>query len=614
MEPSRSNGRAAPAADHSSLFKSLGEVASLINASSDLDATLRHLLEAVCREAPWDAGGIMSVDPEAGYAQVIARHDPGPRAALLSDRWLLAESPSRLALARNQPVIIRDAQKSRQFPGYRREALEVGYRTVVVLPMEHRGPLGHRTVLSVRSREVVPVSPAEIALLRFVVHLGDIAMNKARSLAEEQAFGARLRSALAAHQSLLDQVLASGSVELAASKAGSMLPNPLVIVDLTSWRVLSEHSPTPAVIDDADWRGALAGEDARQFLDLARRRFPGGRPVALELDVSVAGRRVRAPATICPLTVDGERVGALIVFSRSADFHDLDHLLLESARFGLSVQMMRSYVAHAAEARSLEDLFADLLDGNARVADGIQEHARRLGVDLGAPARIVVCSLSEGEKPSGAQALELRAAATRIARRFDERAAVVLRSGAVLVRHSIDPRKSSDPRALMQRLAEEIRTLAGRMPIVVQSKICRRPEDYAPAWQECSRIRDLARRFGRSGITAAEDFGPFPVLMSAVDEPEMLAFVERLIGAVARHDSAHGTPYLQTLSRFLDHGCRLQPCADALDLHVTTLRYRLLRLKDLFGVQLDTPEQRFALQLALQFRKVIDPVDGPARR
>lgn len=608
MGHSRTQG--VPAADHSSLFKSLGEVASLINASSDLDATLRHLLEAVCREAPWAAGGIMSVDPEAGYAQVIARHDPSPPGAALSDRWLLAESPSQLALARNEPVIIRDARKSRQFPGYRREAIEVGYRTVVVLPMEHRGPMGHRTVLSVRSRDIVPVSRTEIALLRFVVHLGDIAMNKARSLAEEQTFGARLRSALTAHQSLLDQVLTSGSVEMAATKVGSMLSNPLVIVDLTSWRVLSEQSPAPGVIDDAAWRAAMAGEDAQQFLDLARRSLPGGRSAALELDISAGGRRLRAPAIVCPLTVDGERVGALIVFSRTADFHDLDHLLLDSARFGLSVQMMRSYVAHAAQARGLEDLFADLLEGNSRVADGIAEHGRRLGIDLGAPARMVVCSLPEDEKVPESLALELRGAVTRIARRFDERAAVLLRTGSIVVRYAIDQRKSGDQRALMQRFGEEIRTVVGKMPIVVQSKMCRHPADYAPAWRDCARVRDLARRFGRSGIVTAEDFGPFPVLMSAVDTGEMLAFVDRLIGAMVRHDGARGTAYVKTLATFLDHGCRHQPCADALGLHVTTLRYRLSRLKDLFGLQTDTPDQCFALQLALQFRKVIDPAAG----
>lgn len=602
-----------PSSDHASLFRSLGDVASHINASGDLDTTLRHLLEAVCRETRWAAGGIMSVDTGEGYAQVVARHDPSHLGASLNDRWLLAESPSGLALSSNQPVIIKDARKSRQFPGYRREALEHGYRTVVVLPMQYRGPAGHRTVLSVRSREVVAVTPSEIALLQFVVHLGEIAMNKARSLAEEQAFGERLRSALTAHGLLLDQALADGSVEAAAAKVASLLPNPLVIVDLTSRRVMAERTPAPAAIDDAGWRAVTEGEGGQQFLDLARRGFAGGRLDARDLDVSIGGRMVRVPAIVCPLDVDGERVGALIVFSGTSDFNDLDHLLLDTARFGLSVQMMRSYVAQAAAARGLEDLYADLFDAKSRSAHDVADRARRLGVDLGAPARLVAFSLSQGEALDGAKAQELRRLVEAGMQRLGKRATAVLRDGAIVAVWPADRGKTTDMAVSARRLIDEIRSAAGETPIVVQSRICRQPEDYPAAWRECEQLRQLARRFDRSGLVTSGDFGPFLVLMSAADAGEMRGFVDDLIGAVARHDGAHGTAYIQTLSTFLDHGCRSQPCADALGLHVTTLRYRLARLKDLFGLATDTPEQRFALQLALQFHKIIIP-PNPSNR
>ncbi len=599
------------APDHPSLFRSLGDVASLINASNDLDATLRHLLEAVCSETPWAAGGIMSVDVEQGYAQVIARHDPSHIGASMNDRWLLAESPSGLALARNEPIIIRDATKSRLFPGYRREAIEHGYRTVVILPMTYREPNGHRIVLSVRSREIVAVNPSDIALLQFVVHLGEIAMKKAQSFSEEQAFGARLRSALASHGSLLDLVLADGSVEAAAEKTASMLPNPLLIVDLTSRRVRAERSPVPALIDDAAWREAIEGDDAQQFLDLAGRRFPAGRQDARDLDISVAGHQLKVRAIACPLSVDGERVGVLIVFSRTSDFSDLDQLLLDSARFGLSVQMMRSYVAHTAEARSLEDLFADLLDGKS-APDEIAARARRLGIELVMPAHMMVFSLSQDGKLSGTGSVELRRTIAHSVLRSHERATTVFRAGSIVIRYPLDRRKSTNVDALARRLMEEMRTAMGETPIVVQSGICRRPADYASAWRECRRIRDLARRFDRSGIVTARDFGPFPALMSAVDTGEMRNFVENLIGAVAKHDEAHGTCYITTLSIFLDHGCRSQACADALSLHVTTLRYRLTRLRDLFGLRMDTPEQRFALQLALQFQRIMIPCGASA--
>lgn len=587
--------------DHS-LFKALGAVASQINASSSLDQTLQHLLEAVCQRSPWSAGGIMSIDTDRGYAQTVARYDPDYLGGNLETLWPLAESPTRIAIECNEPVIIRDAQLSQEFPGYHREAIEHGYRGVIILPMDYRNQAGHRIVLSVRSRDAVDVTSDELAFLQFVVHLGQIAMDKARSLAEEQAFGERLRGVLAAHGALLDQVLGDASVAAAAAMVASLLPNPPVIVDLTARRVMSERSPLPALADDEIWRAAIAGDLGRQFLEIAGRPGRRHRFDSQALDLSIDGRAIKVPAIVCPLTVDRTRVGALVVFSPTPGSGDLDHLLLDSARFGLSVQMMRSYVTFVTEARNLEDLFADLFDGTRPLTD-IVERAERLSIDFDKPARLIVATPER--KLSAAAALELRRELTHVAERFDPRATVALRTGAVVMRCPVDRKQGDGLAALTQRVIAQIKAVTGAMPIAVLSGICRQPADYLPAWRECDRLHALAIRFGRSGLVSAEDFGPFPVLMSAADSDEMRRFVDRLIGAVAKHDAAYGAAYVRTLSTFLDHGCRSQPCADALGIHVTTLRYRLERLKDLFGLTTDTPDQRFSLQLALQFHRIL---------
>jgi DNA-binding PucR family transcriptional regulator len=596
--------------DHS-LFKSLGDVASLINASSDLDQTLKHLLQAVCQQPPWSAGGIMSIDTDRGYAESIARHDPDHLGNSYETHWPLAESPTRIAIERNAPIIIRDAKQSADYPGYQREAIERGYGTVIVLPMDYRNQAGHRIVLSARSRDVVDVTPEQLAFLQFIVHLGQIAMDKARSLAEEQAFGERLSGALAAHGALLDQVLADESVAAAAAMVASLLPNPPVVVDLTARRVMTERSPLPALVDDEAWRMAVAGDLGRQFLAIAGREARGHRFDAQDLELSIGGRVLKVPAIVCPLTVDRTRVGALIVFSPTPESGDLDHLLLDSARFGLSVQMMRSYVTFATEARNLEELFADLLDGTRPLAD-IVERADRLDIDLAKPARLVLLTPAPEKILSDAAALELRQEFTHIVRRFDAHAVVALRAGTFVALCPADGKRDDDLKPLAQRLAGELRSATGAMPVAVLSRICRGPADYLPAWHECERLRALARRFGRSGLVGTEDFGPFPVLMSAVDSSEMRGFVDSLIGPVAKHDASYGTAYVRTLSAFLDHGCRSQPCADGLGIHVTTLRYRLERLKDLFGLSTDTPERRFGLQLALQFQQILRPRERDA--
>ena len=87
---------------------------------------------------------------------------------------------------------------------------------------------------------------------------------------------------------------------------------------------------------------------------------------------------------------------------------------------------------------------------------------------------------------------------------------------------------------------------------------------------------------------------------------DVRSFVRESIGAIAEHDRENGTPYLETLSAYLEEGCRSQACADRLGLHVTTLRYRLSRIQELFGIDVETAERRFSVELALRLYGVIE--------
>ena len=55
-----------------------------------------------------------------------------------------------------------------------------------------------------------------------------------------------------------------------------------------------------------------------------------------------------------------------------------------------------------------------------------------------------------------------------------------------------------------------------------------------------------------------------------------------------------------TLATWLEEQGRLGPTAERLGIHPQTARYRLARLRELFGGALDDADQRFWLELALR--------------
>jgi DNA-binding PucR family transcriptional regulator len=64
-----------------------------------------------------------------------------------------------------------------------------------------------------------------------------------------------------------------------------------------------------------------------------------------------------------------------------------------------------------------------------------------------------------------------------------------------------------------------------------------------------------------------------------------------------------------TLRAWLDHQGAVSRVAAELHVHPQTVRYRLARLRELFGGALDDPSTRFELTLALR-----GPVSGPSGR
>jgi DNA-binding PucR family transcriptional regulator len=60
-----------------------------------------------------------------------------------------------------------------------------------------------------------------------------------------------------------------------------------------------------------------------------------------------------------------------------------------------------------------------------------------------------------------------------------------------------------------------------------------------------------------------------------------------------------------TLEAWLRHRGRTEEVARALHVHPQTVRYRLARLRELFGERLDSPDGRFELELALRTRRLL---------
>ena len=579
--------------------RSLAEIARLINSSSDLPAVLNRVVVAVCQHSSWSSCGLMGVNRKAQLSELIVRCDPRlDPATNPPTSWKLDESATMRVIETNQPVIIEDAQACEEFLAYQEDARLRGYRTVVILPLGTTDQLGREMTIAVHSLEKITVSETELAFLSTVTQLASIAVEKAKRVHLEQDRALRLRQTIEISSSLMELVLAEGSMEAVVEMVATQIPHPLVIADLAAGTFNVRRSPLPGTMSEQDWSNSVRGRLAACIVELVR----GSSPSRFKIRRSLAVDTVTLHPIVEPLRVHDETVGALLLFPSGDALDDLDAMLAQAARLALSAQLMGDHVRFRSEANSLAEVFKTLFAGTARHPGELIARAQRLGVSLQRPARLIVIASKEepGEPPSSGLQLSLA------------RSAADLRPGAAVIVDDdlivFAPVRSKEEEAHWDKFVSAIVTAVehhvGAPPIAAVSGICRKASDYREARRECGRTIALARMFGKSGALSQADFGPFAVLLSALHQQSAQDFVRDTLGVIEEYDTLHGADLLSTLASFVRSNCRYQACADRLGIHVSTLRYRLERLQELFRIDCEDPDALFGLSLALRLREL----------
>jgi hypothetical protein len=121
--------------------------------------------------------------------------------------------------------------------------------------------------------------------------------------------------------------------------------------------------------------------------------------------------------------------------------------------------------------------------------------------------------------------------------------------------------------------------------------------------------RRQANRVDCIDVTARRD--GLAWLLDGLDARHASTFVEHQLAALADYDHEHGTNLQRVVELALDHQNRNR-AADAAFMHRNTFRRQLRKALSLLDADLDRPEERLALHLALKMRGVRSRTGSPS--
>lgn len=237
--------------------------------------------------------------------------------------------------------------------------------------------------------------------------------------------------------------------------------------------------------------------------------------------------------------------------------------------------------------RLRRDLVEELLVGTD--AQSAKDRALALGYDLARPHRVVL--VANGSGPVGHEAFFH--AVRRAVRATGVGSLLVARSGGVAVLCAADQGWERFRVAVTAELGPR-----GSCRIGVGAP-CTEPPEFPRSHGQAQLALKMQIATGcPDQVTVFDDLGVYRLLSEVADIGSVESFIHRWLGALLDYDTTEGARLVETLCGYLECGGSYDLTAKTLALHRSTLRYRLQRIRDVSGHDLNNPDTRFNLQLA----------------
>jgi len=321
---------------------------------------------------------------------------------------------------------------------------------------------------------------------------------------------------------------------------------------------------------------------------------------------------------IAPILAANQVLGYISVMDNQPHNEELAFLALEQASLVLALSIAKERELAEVEGRVRGEFLGDLLFGTYGDEAAAQRRARHLGYPLHGQHIVMLVDIDDFRGFNRARQIS-EDAIQALKREFLRRVTAAVRA--------------SYPRALVQGRSDSVVSLLplGTEPGEHQSRVqalgmqvkqsiadwkpgftvsvgfsgpVEAPVGVAGAQREVTSVMDSLARFKRWGqVVVVPELG-LTGLLAAVADERLVDYAQRLLGPLVEHDRARNGSLVSTLRAYLETG-EQQEAAKRLRVHPNTLRYRLDRIREIGGFELEEAETRLNLAVALRVQALL---------
>ncbi|MDI6600307.1 MAG: PucR family transcriptional regulator ligand-binding domain-containing protein [Thermoanaerobacteraceae bacterium] len=401
------------------------------------------------------------------------------------------------------------------------------------------------------------------------------------------------------HENLMQLVLNGGGLKDIVTRLYEMTGKPVLLRDMVYSRTFS------AGLDEEELKltaGYIKGLEENNIIDRGMRQY--------EYGTIKIGKREFKRLTV-PVRAGDQFFGFLYVLEKDRGISPLDIRAAEISSTVAAFEFTRESAVSGVIKRYKNEFLDDLLSSDEVLRRMALERAESFGFDVNRVYRAYIVHLQETDAMnktynnySYIQDIFGRIMAI-ISRELSVRKLsffIGTRGGnvAVLMEERENPAETVDAvyRAVKAALpCVDLVITAGR----VYSGI----NELWRSYMDATVVLSIARVFKDKKVIFYEDLGIYRLLASN-DRDELNRFYNETIKPIKDYDSKHDTELIKTLQAFFEANGNLKKMSDILYTHYNTVLYRLQRIKEISGRDLEDPVDRMNMSIALKIMELLE--------
>jgi purine catabolism regulator len=327
-----------------------------------------------------------------------------------------------------------------------------------------------------------------------------------------------------------------------------------------------------------------------------------------QADTSVVLQSLPSPGLarlIAPVVTNDIGRGFLSIIGSDNELDDIDSLVAEYGAQACALEMAKAKAISDTEKR-LRGTFLDrLLNGDVSQQEAIRQ-GERFEHDMTVPHLAIVLSW---QKKGDLSNRRLETMVNTVIKNQGADALVWQREreDEVLVFVATDPDNPIDESL---KLAEALTIESQRQyphnrVAIGLGQSAREIGAWRNSYRDAVQALELAIRLQTDKPLYIGDLGVYQLILSLSDREKLLDFTEHTLGTLLEYDLRQHADLIKTLEAFFACHGNLSQTAEALIVHRNTLLYRMNRINDIAGIDLNRPETRLALHLALTIRRLL---------